>query len=404
MAVVTFAFNTIKTAIENTLRIIQGIINVVMGVLTGDWKRAWDGIKDIVGGVFDAIGLLLKTAITVWGELGKRIGSALKQAIIDAVTGTASAVWNLITNIGDLVTQGRDTIIGWGANVGNWIKQAVIDALTGIGNAAWNVINNIWEFVSDRAKTVKGWGSSIGEWIKDAIVDAFTGLGTAIWDKIKGPLEGIKDKVTGFLGKLNPFGDAADPNFNPFTPPAGSGPVAGGINLMGARPEMMPFAIAAQGLGLRVTSGLRPGAITANGTPSDHGIGKALDVAGPPNGMAAFFNSLLGNGSVKQAFYDPLGSIFGGRWNSYREGGHSDHVHVATYDKGGWLQPGLTLAYNGTGRPERVGNQAGMVVNVTVNGWVGNDMSLARKIRDSLQHLDLVNTGGRVLKANPTLT
>jgi hypothetical protein len=175
-------------------------------------------------------------------------------------------------------------------------------------------------------------------------------------------------------------------------------------NLMGARPELGPFASMAASLGLRVTSGLRPGAITANGTLSDHAIGKAIDVAGSGSSMAAFFMKLVGNRSVKQAFYDPLGSIFGGARNSYVEGGHSDHVHVATYDKGGWLQPGLTLAYNGTGSPERVGNQAGMVVNVTVNGWVGNDMSLARKIRDSLQHLDIVNTGGRVLKANPTLT
>jgi hypothetical protein len=119
--------------------------------------------------------------------------------------------------------------------------------------------------------------------------------------------------------------------------------------------------------------------------------------------MAGFFRSLIGNPLVKQAFYDPLGSIFGGRQNPYIEGGHNDHVHVATYDKGGWLKPGLTLAYNGTGAPERVGGHA-MVVNVTVNGWVGNDSALARKIRDALRELDIRQTGGRVFSATPTLS
>jgi len=135
----------------------------------------------------------------------------------------------------------------------------------------------------------------------------------------------------------------------------------GGGNLMGASPVMGPFASGAAAYGLAVSSGLRPGAITANGTPSDHGIGKAIDVSntyqGDPDGtpqMAAFFKSLLGNPGVKQAFYDPLGSIFRGAWSSYREGGHTDHVHVATYDRGGVLPPGLTLAYNGTGRNEYV--------------------------------------------------
>jgi hypothetical protein len=404
-AVVTFAFNTVKSAIENALRIIRGIVDVFMGVFTGDWERAWGGIKDIVGGVFNAIKLLLTTAITVWGELGGRIGKALKDAIIGAVTGTASAVWNLITNIGDLITAGRDTIVGWGASVGNWIKQAVVDALVGIGTAAWNVINNIGSVLDDVVNTIKGWGRGIANAIKNGIADGLEGIGNWLWDQIKGGLSSLKDRVTGFLGKLNPFGDAADPNFNPFGGMPTAPPGSGGINLMGARPEMMPFAIAAQGMGLRVTSGLRPGAITANGTPSDHGVGKALDLSNGYNTpqMAAFFKSLIGNPAVKQAFYDPLGSIFGGKWSSYKEGGHTDHVHVATYDKGGWLMPGLTLAHNGTGRPERVGGSA-MVVNVTVHGWVGNERSLARQIREALGELDRNTTGGRVLNSAPTLT
>jgi hypothetical protein len=43
-------------------------------------------------------------------------------------------------------------------------------------------------------------------------------------------------------------------------------------------------------------------------------------------------------------------------------------------------------------------------VNVTVNGWVGNDSALARKIRDALRELDIRQTGGRVFSATPTLS
>jgi phage-related protein len=177
------------------------------------------------------------------------------------------------------------------------------------------------------------------------------------------------------------------------------------INLMGARPEMGPFAAMAASFGLRVTSGLRPGAITANGTPSDHGIGKALDVAGSASSMATFFSRLVGNRSVKQAFYDPLGSIFGGARNSYVEGGHMDHVHVATYDKGGWLKPGLTLAYNGTGAPERVGGRAGDVHLHFHGDMYGQPpRQFFKQVRDGLRELDMLQTGGRVLGATPTLS
>jgi hypothetical protein len=405
MRVVTFAFNTIRAAIENTLKIIRGIVDVVMGLLTGDWERAWGGLKGIVEGVFNAIKLLLMTALTVWGELGKRIGSALKEAVIDGVTGLASAVWGLITRIGDLISDGAGAIKGWGADVGGWVKQGVIDGITGIGAAAWGMVNNIWERIEERAGQVKGWGKSIGEWVKDAVVDGLEGVGVAIWNKLKAAWDWAMDKVKSLPGIGKLIGDAGDPNYNPFIGTAGAVVGAsGGINLMGANPEMMPFAVGAQGLGLRVTSGLRPGAITANGTLSDHARGKALDVAGSAFSMGAFFDSLVGNRAVKQAFYDPKGSVFGGAWSSYREGGHSDHVHVATYDKGGWLKPGLTLAYNGTGAPERVGGRGDIHLHFHGDMYGQPPRQFFKQVRDGLRELDLLQTGGRVLNATPTLS
>ena len=49
-------------------------------------------------------------------------------------------------------------------------------------------------------------------------------------------------------------------------------------------------------------------------------------------------------GSFLSSVIAPLGMAMGGR--------------VKTYDRGGWLAPGLTMAYNGTGKPEPVGSQA----------------------------------------------
>jgi SLT domain-containing protein len=42
----------------------------------------------------------------------------------------------------------------------------------------------------------------------------------------------------------------------------------------------------------------------------------------------------------------------GGPYQGYEAGGR---LPVASYDDGGWLPPGASVAVNGTGRPERVG-------------------------------------------------
>jgi hypothetical protein len=180
----------------------------------------------------------------------------------------------------------------------------------------------------------------------------------------------------------------------------------GTSDLQGAGPELGPFAALASSMGLSISSGYygREGDITKNGTLSDHAKRKALDFVGSESQMAAFFRRLVGNSSVRQAFYDPLGSIFGGALSSYREGGHKNHVHVATYDKGGWLKPGLTLAYNGTGAPERVGGRGDVHLHFHGDMYGQPPRQFFKQVRDGLRELDLLQTGGRVLNATPTLS
>lgn len=92
---------------------------------------------------------------------------------------------------------------------------------------------------------------------------------------------------------------------------------------MGALPGLDALAhVLNQKFGLRVVSGLRPGAITTSGNPSDHGWGGAIDVS---NGVTtpqmdaahAWLESVLGP-ALKQMLYRTMVG-----------GNHFDHIHVA---------------------------------------------------------------------------
>lgn len=48
-------FDTIGNGIKNAKRILGGIIDFVKGVFSGDWKKAWQGVKDIFGGIWDGM-------------------------------------------------------------------------------------------------------------------------------------------------------------------------------------------------------------------------------------------------------------------------------------------------------------------------------------------------------------
>jgi len=210
------------------------------------------------------------------------------------------------------------------------IKEAV--------SKAWNAIKNLAEWFSNHKE--------------------FLAPGIAQFKLLLGFLEKVKDAFGWIIGNVGKIAGAISgaagkiPTGDPRSPAGAMGPVGAGAQ--GLVPGILDELAGARAMGLTLTSGVRH-TRTRSGAWSDHHYGKAIDVAGAPANMARFFRWLIGQTDVKQAFYDPLGSVFRGVLSSYREGGHSDHVHVATYDKGGWLMPGLTLAQNNTGRPEAVG-------------------------------------------------
>lgn len=124
-----------------------------------------------------------------------------------------------------------------------------------------------------------------------------------------------------------------------------------------------------QGMGLRLSSGLRPG------DPGDHGKGHAIDMAGPASTMAAYAMALMGRAGMKDVIYGGLSfwqdnarriSTWAG--NEALRGDHFDHVHASVFDKGGWLAPfSKTLAINRTPHWEPVGPPGRGVGDVIVN-------------------------------------
>jgi hypothetical protein len=42
---------------------LTGLINFILGVFTGDWTRAWNGIKDIFSGIINSISSMIETFV-----------------------------------------------------------------------------------------------------------------------------------------------------------------------------------------------------------------------------------------------------------------------------------------------------------------------------------------------------
>ena len=95
------------------LGVIKGVINVALGLITGDWQRAWDGVKQIFSSVWNGMKDLLPQFL---------------EGIYAILRGSFNVFKDLGRGMFDMVWEGMKEI--WG-NISSWVSKKV-DELTKI--------------------------------------------------------------------------------------------------------------------------------------------------------------------------------------------------------------------------------------------------------------------------------
>lgn len=64
-SVVSSIVNGITDLISGLIRTLKGIIEFISGIFTGNWKKAWQGVRDIFSGIISSIASIFKTPINL---------------------------------------------------------------------------------------------------------------------------------------------------------------------------------------------------------------------------------------------------------------------------------------------------------------------------------------------------
>lgn len=86
--IISAAIDTIGGVINGLLEIFNGLITFLTGFFTGNWRQAWEGVKQIFKGVFDTIGAIAK---------------GVMNAVISVINGAINGINRIKVNIPDWV-------------------------------------------------------------------------------------------------------------------------------------------------------------------------------------------------------------------------------------------------------------------------------------------------------------
>ncbi|MDW8667585.1 hypothetical protein Q7V90_05265 [Streptococcus suis] len=189
------AWTVVFDVLGAVLKILGGIIEFLVGVFTGDWEKAWNGIVQIAKGIWELLSSIFKF---VWDT----IVSFLK-GVWNTIVAILQAGWDAIVRIfqglGKWFEDRWKDVENIFSNVGRWFGQKFSEAWNGITNAFSNVVG----FFRGIYDNIVSWFSNIGGAVATAVSGAFRYAMNGVFATIENAVNGFISMINGVIGLIN---------------------------------------------------------------------------------------------------------------------------------------------------------------------------------------------------------
>lgn len=181
----------ISETLGYTYEALSGLIDFIVGIFTGNWELAWEGIKSFFTNVWNAMSTFVATIVE---GIKNKISTTLK-----AIKSTWDSIWGKIKELlGDTWTKMEEAVSGRIETISTAVKgfiegmqqtfQGLIDFVTGVFTGDWE---KAWEGVKDIFKGIFNGIISLVEGAMNFIVDAIN----SVIDGISGISEAVGDVI-----------------------------------------------------------------------------------------------------------------------------------------------------------------------------------------------------------------
>ena len=227
-------FQQIANTFKAVTDIILSVLDIFVGIFTGDWSRVWNGIKGIFVAVWNFIKDTLKNALNmICGIFGTDLGevkefwvnvwTSIKNFFVNIWNGIknfVSTVLNAIKNFFTTIWTGiKNFFVGIWTAIYNSVSEkinliktvitvvwnAIHTAISTVLNAIWSVITTVWQTIYDFISPLLEAFRYLFETIFEAIHVIISRVMDWIHEKITTTWETITTVVTVILEAIRTF-------------------------------------------------------------------------------------------------------------------------------------------------------------------------------------------------------
>lgn len=168
----------IKETLSYVIDALKGLISFIVGIFTGDWEKAWNGIKEFFSNVWNAMKTLAETLMDTI--------KIVIDTVLAAIKGTWESIWNGIkTFVSDL----------W-----DNIKNKADDSFSAIRDKLSEIWDSVKATIEEKWTAIKDWFGEIWQKIKDVFkLDEMTQIGKDMMNNFWDGMQEIWRSITGWL-------------------------------------------------------------------------------------------------------------------------------------------------------------------------------------------------------------
>lgn len=131
MAAFSAIFSAVGEIFMAFLQVIQGVIDFIAGVFSGDWEKAWQGITEIFTGIWDAVVAFFKG---IWDAIYALFGDKI-DAIVEKVTGFVQKIKGALDKVKGFFGDISDSAKNFVGDVGDFFAGDATVQKTTVANA-----------------------------------------------------------------------------------------------------------------------------------------------------------------------------------------------------------------------------------------------------------------------------
>ena len=200
--------------VDSVLSVLGGLIDFVKGVFTGDWSLAWEGIQEILSGVWsfmetlviDAVDAIVNAVNLAWTTISK-----VTSTIFTGIKTFLASIFNAILSVVSTVIRSVQTTINTtiAAIKSNWesiwtsVKTFVSGIFDGIRNTITSKMDAVRSGIGSALNQIKSTWDNIWNSVKSSTSSIFNGIWSTIKGAINNIISGVERMANGVIKGIN---------------------------------------------------------------------------------------------------------------------------------------------------------------------------------------------------------